>query len=253
MKNNGNYNFLANHQELSRLLPWYVNKTLHGTELQAVENHLSVCLICKRELNNLQKLAHAVVQDSAMDSVEQAAFSRLKSRIRTGQGFELPVQLENNVGINQQQKPERTIISINAAPKLKNFNFSLPRPALALAAALLISLLIPRYVETELNQNANFRTLSSSKKELHTARANEIRVVFAATISPQQKSRLLESIEGQIIDAPTAQGVYTVRLERETDAKHLLEIVDLLRKDSSVVFAEPSYALLSSVHTESLR
>ncbi|NOU21058.1 MAG: zf-HC2 domain-containing protein, partial [Methyloglobulus sp.] len=70
-----NKNTYSAHQELSELLPWYVNKTLQRAELKAVEDHLAVCLTCKRELIQLQKLAQAVIQEGALDSAEQASFS----------------------------------------------------------------------------------------------------------------------------------------------------------------------------------
>jgi hypothetical protein len=248
MKNNSQYNYLTNHQELSRLLPWYANKTLRGAELQAVESHLSACLICKRELISLQKLAQAIVHDSSLDSVEQAAFSRLKSRIHSGQSHD--ALAETCANKSQPHDAARNLTSIHAAPKRNRFGFNMPRPALALAAGILISLLIPRYLETGLSQSADFRTLSSSQHEQQSIRPNDIRVVFAENVSPQQRSSIVESIRGELIDAPTAQGVYTVRLDRETGAKRLIQIVDLLRQDAHVVFAEPSYALLSSERTE---
>lgn len=250
MKNNGHHNYLANHQELSRLLPWYVNKTLHGAELQAVENHLSACLVCKRELISLQKLAQAVVQESALDSVEQAAFSRLKSRIHDGQSHDALILAESSLKQSQPHEPVRNLTSIHAAPKRNRFGFTMPRPALALAAGILISLVVPRFLETGLNQSADFRTLSSSKYEQQANRPNDIRVVFADNLSLQQKSKIAASVQGKLIDTPTAQGVYTIRFESNADAKQLLRIVDVLRQDGKVVFAEPSYALLSSVQTE---
>jgi hypothetical protein len=242
------------HQELSQLLPWYVNNTLQDSELKAVENHLTVCLTCKRELVQLQKLAQAVIQEGSLDSAEQAAFSRLKKRLHTG-GLQTGQQLGLHA-LSQQDQPAKHTIGasdnirpLSGARKRVWANSRVPRPALALAAAVLLSLLVPRYIETDLKQQGNdFRTLSNAQQE--TLSANEIRVVFAENVGQQQKNKILDHVHGQLIDNPTAQGVYTVRLEKDISSTHLLNIVETLRKDANVIFAEPAYALLSSTHTE---
>lgn len=240
------------HQELSLQLPWYANKTLQGSELKAVEDHLAVCLTCKRELIQLQKLAQAVIREGSLDSAEQASFSRLKKRLHAGQQLDLP-------DLSQQVHPAQPTGSYGHAKPLSGtrkqgwVNSVRLRPALAMAAALLLSLslLMPRHVETDLQHDNSFRTLSGAQQE--TVRANEIRVVFAENINQQQKGKILERVQGQIVDPPTAQGVYTVRLERGITSKRLLDVVGLLRKDSNVIFAEPAYALLSSTRTEEER
>jgi hypothetical protein len=241
----------STHQELSQLLPWYVNKTLQGTELKEVENHLSICLTCKREVIQLQKLAQAVIQAGSLDSAEQASFSRLKKRLHTvGQQLDLqplpkahPEQHKIDASDNVRQ--------LSNARKQGWANNSALRPALAMAAVLLLSLLMPRYVEIDSKQGNNFRTLSVAQQE--PIGTNEVRVVFAEGINQQQKNKILKRVHGQFIDSPTAQGVYTVRLEGGIASKKLLDTVDLLRKDTNVIFAEPAYALLSSTHTEKIR
>lgn len=75
--------------------------------------------------------------------------------------------------------------------------------------------------------------------------------MFAEHVDQHQKNKILERVHGQFVDnTPTAQDVYTVRLETDIAPKQLLDTIDLLRKDSNVIFAEPAYALLSSTHTE---
>jgi hypothetical protein len=71
----------STHDDISLLLPWYVNNTLHGSELKDVENHLNVCLTCKRELVNLKKLSLAINQEGSFDSAALASFSHLKDSI----------------------------------------------------------------------------------------------------------------------------------------------------------------------------
>jgi hypothetical protein len=247
MKNIDSKSYSA-HQELSQLLPWFVNKTLQGAELKAVESHLSVCLTCKREVAQLQKLAQAVIQEGALDSAEHASFSRLKKRLHSGQALDLQA-------LPQQVRPEQAQISastnVSQLSRSKKQVWTNTRPALAMAAAVLLSLsvLMPRHVENDMH-GSDFRTLSSDAQP-EVMNANEVRVVFAENVDEQQKNTILERVHGQFTsNNPTAQGVYTVRLDRDIAKKHLLDVVELLRKDTKVIFAEPAYALLSTTHTE---
>lgn len=239
----------SDHQELSQLLPWYVNKTLHGSELKAVEAHLSVCLVCKRELVQLQKLAQAVTQEGSLDSAEQASFSRLKMRLH---GQTQPLQQQTQP--EQHKTPAATNVKRLSSAKKQRWisTVSIMRhPALAMAAALLLSitLLMPDYAGNDAQLGNNFRTLSDTQPET-SLNSNEIRVVFAENVDQAQKNKILERVHGEIIDNPTAQGVYTVRLNNPIATKNPLDAVELLRKDNNVIFAEPAYALLSSMREE---
>jgi hypothetical protein len=221
------------HQDISLLLPWYVNKTLHGTEMIMVENHLKVCLTCTRELASLRKLAAAVQREVSIDSSAQAAFAQLKKRIH---------------GTNETSHENATIvIALPVQRKWFGKIWRLPRPALALAAVLLLSLLIPRFNDTGKIQMNQYRTLSNAENP--AVSQNTIRVIFSNNTGQPQINEILASVHGQIIDGPTAQGVYTVAIKSELTSKKVLEMVSSLRKSDNVIFAEPAYALLSPAHT----
>jgi hypothetical protein len=234
----------SDHQELALLLPWYVNKTLQGAEHKAVESHLSVCLSCKRELNQLQKLAQAVTQEGSLDSAAQASFSRLKMRLH-GQPDAINQQSQQN-----QNTVSDNVKQLSSLTRKRWANGTISHPALAMAAAVLLSvtLLLPHNSADNIQLSNNFKTLSNGQQE--TTNINEIRVVFAENINQKQKGAILERIHGILIDNPTAQGVYTVRLDKDIATKKLLDTVALLRKDNNVIFAEPSSSLLSSIQTE---
>lgn len=227
----------TDHQELSRLLPWFVNKSLQGDELKAVESHVNACLTCKREVIQLSKLAHAVKHEGMLDSAENASFARLKMRLH-GQ--------QPEAHRHQQSVVSDNIVHFHANNRINNRISNWYRPALAMAAAVLLSLtfMLPMTVD-----QTGYRTLSNGEVE-KTIGANEIRVVFAEGLDSQKKRAIIAGINGQIVDVPTAQGVYTVRLADASDAKHTLAVIDLLKNDDNVIFAEPAYALLSSMHKE---
>jgi len=43
------------HKVVDALLPWYVNGTLEGDELEGVRRHLGECELCRREAEWLRK------------------------------------------------------------------------------------------------------------------------------------------------------------------------------------------------------
>ena len=220
------------HQEISLLLPWYVNKTLHKNEIEMVENHLVVCMTCRRELATLHKLAAAVQNEGSIDSAAQASFTQLKKRIH---------------GSNKtSQEKAPNVIALPVQRKAGGKIWHLSRPALALAAVLLVSLLVPRFIDTGNSQMNEYRTLSNA--ENRAASQNTIRVIFSNDAKQLEINEILASVNGQIIDGPTEQGVYTVAIQNEPASKDILDRVTLLQKNAQVIFAEPAYALLSSVH-----
>lgn len=222
------------HQDISLLLPWYVNKTLHGAEIKRVENHLKVCLTCRRELATLHKLAAAVQQEGSIDSVAQASFSQLKKRIH------------NPDAAGQKKAPK--VMALPVLRKGYGNTWRLPRPALALAAVLLVSLLIPRFIDTGNFQLNQYRTLSNAENP--AIRQNSIRIIFSNDTKQLQINEILASVHGQIIGGPSAQGVYTVAIDSKLASKNVLDKVASLRNNAHVIFAEPSYALLSSDHAD---
>ncbi|MBM4208702.1 MAG: hypothetical protein FJ190_12145 [Gammaproteobacteria bacterium] len=169
----------TDHQELSRLLPWFVNKSLQGDELKAVESHVNACLTCKREVIQLSKLAHAVKHEGMLDSAENASFARLKMRLH-GQ--------QPEADRHQQSAVSGNVVQLNASAnhRINSRITNWYRPASAMAAAVLLSLtfMLPMTVD----QNG-YRTLSNGEIE-KTIDVNEIRVVFAEGLDLQKKMQL---------------------------------------------------------------
>jgi len=220
------------HQDILLLLPWYVNKTLHGAENETVENHLKVCLTCRRELASLQKLAEAVRHEGSFDSTMQVSFSQLKKRIHQ------PDEL------NLAEKPKVTTLSGHRKwlGKIK----VMPRSAFAMAAVLLLSLLLPRFIDTSHFMTNDYRTLSNGENPV-TGDKNTISVIFSNATEKGQIDKILALIQGQIVNGPDNQGIYKIAISGEPVARDILEMVSSLRNNPNVLFVEPAYALLSSV------
>ena len=52
------------HDEARGLLPWLVNESLDAGELDRVREHANSCVICRRELEDLQHLQASIRRDA---------------------------------------------------------------------------------------------------------------------------------------------------------------------------------------------
>lgn len=232
-------NHSSEHQEVTMLLPWYVNKTLHNDEHHLVESHLKNCLVCKIELTNLQKLSTSICLEDSLVPVAHASYVQLKNRIHKNQ-----VPAKQKTGIFESLLAYRQWLANLTAKNLVPLF-----PCFALASLLLLTytLLSPDFFATQQNPTNSFHTLSSSQRITHEQ--NEIRLVFANEITQQQIMQILATVQGQIIAGPTTQGVFRVRIGKtKISSKALLKTVSLLRDNKQVIFAEPTFALSSLNH-----
>lgn len=68
----------------SDLLPWYVNGSLEGDELRAVEQHLRSCLVCRREVEELRELRGEMQR--AAPKPPPGGLERLMDELEVGRG-----------------------------------------------------------------------------------------------------------------------------------------------------------------------
>ena len=226
----------STHDDIQLLLPWYVNNTLHLTELKDVENHLKVCLVCKREVANLKKISVAVNQKSSFDSAALASFSHLKDRIHQEDNDQVQLPLVTN-GIKGL---------LGKQPDLKNSFFD--RSKYAMAAMFVLAIVIPGYVSLGTLTNRDYRTLSDS--ETFKPQKNEIRIIFSEGLKSQQMEEIVANVQGKIVSGPNEKSVYTVQINKGNSTINILQSLEILRKNNKILFAEPAYDLLSSMQAE---
>jgi hypothetical protein len=222
----------SEHQEVTMLLPWYVNKTLNSEEKNCVEAHLKNCLVCKIELTNLQKLSASICQEDILVPVAHASFLELKNRIHNNE-----VSLKQKTGIFESLLAYRERFA-----NLTEKNLVPLYPSLVLACLLLltVSLISPAFFVAKQYSAKTFHTLSSSQRTTH--QQNEIRLVFSNEITQEQIMQILASVQGQIVGGPTPQGVFRVRIGKgKITSKDLIKTVSLLRDNMQVIFAEPTF------------
>jgi len=183
-----------------KLLPWYVNGTLTDEERRGLEEHLKGCEQCRKEVEYLKALRSQVKTTSDVASYGELGLKRLLSDIE-----------------KEAQTPRR-------------FEFSRWQPALAIAASLII-MLQSLFLYNYWQKSGDITTLSGP---VH--KGVVLQVSFAPDASEAQIRKVLQSVEGSIIDGPGAIGIYRVRLNMKTEKKELInERIDIIGSYSDVV------------------
>jgi hypothetical protein len=219
----------ASHDNVALLLPWYANKTLRGSDLNAVEQHLKICLVCNRELLALQKIANLIKEPAAIDSNAQASFSRFKNRLSAIDNGPLPILSKPLDGV-----------------KTSRPHFS--RPVFAMVATVLLTVFLARFVDVRDMVGNDYRTLSNA--ETLATNANEVKVIFKPEASRQAIDGILAAIDGHIIDGSGQQSFYIIGFKGAIQKSEVLDKISFLRKNGLVAFAEPAYAFFSGQQPE---
>jgi putative zinc finger protein len=218
------------HQEMWELLPWYVNGTLRGQELDAVTGHLSTCVECRGEVGRCRDLAAAVRTTPA---VAWAPSSERLARVLAG----IDAIEAARAGVGGWREWLRALL----AP-LRELVRGTPGPmrwALAAQGALVVLLLAVMAWQTVLLPGPLYRTLTTGSDQASRGQA-QIRVVFAEDITEREIRGLLGGVQGKIVDGPSAIGAYTVEVAVPASAAdRIAPVLNVLRTDSKVRLAEP--------------
>jgi hypothetical protein len=226
------------HQQIQLLLPWYHNQTLDQNERQQVENHLRSCLICRREMNEVSKLATVIKQSSVLDVAADTSFASLREKLQaTRPVTQTPAPFLDPsavTGTNKIASVRSGLLGDASNRSRRKFRFnSRTLKSFAIAASIFL-VIIPVIMQNgqQSSGTADYFTLSATKQEV--LGGTRLRVVFEKSLSVDGIELLLEKVHGQIVDGPNLVGGYTVRLDIEKDAA-----IALLRSQSDVVLVEP--------------
>jgi len=205
------------HTESWDSLPWYVNGSLEGDELEKIEQHLEDCEECRQEAAYLRRLTQALVhsEDEAPDI--EAPLSEALSRIGKIEAERSSAYLER---------------SWNAL-RLRRFM----RPLLVAQTLLILALTIALW-QGPTGAPSVFRTLSRSTGTV-AANGLLVRIVFSPEVSEQDLRTLLMELKGQIVDGPSPYGVYTVEIQSVVDLEAAAGILEEIRARQEVEFLEP--------------
>ena len=196
------------HRTAELLLPWFVNGTLKGEELDAVERHVRECERCQRELRWLREMQAAYAGGETVPH-SAPSFQKLWRSLDEPRGESGPVARWR--GFWQQTHPWARW---------------------AVVAELLVILVLGTLLASGTPPAALYRTLGGVESAPHAT--GSLVVVFDPSITEAQLRRIVREIGARLVDGPTAANAYVLELPAERQAAALKS----LRAERAVVLAE---------------
>jgi hypothetical protein len=216
MTHNRRFENTAEHQEVSALIPWYLNDTLDEQERVRVNAHVGECASCRDDLALNQRIFDEIAAQPALDYMPMASLKRLQARLDAVQG-EGPSPQVIPAEPERGESPWRGWIAASIA-------------AMTVAIGLLAA---DRWVQFEARSNqANYHTVTNS---VPRPAGEVIRAVFSPTITLDQLQAILDEAQLKIVSGPTEAGVYSLASSSNLTVRSSLAA---LRQHPTVRFAE---------------
>ena len=193
------------HKEAEELLPWYATGQIEAEDQMLVEQHLSNCAHCRRQLAFERRM---VDEFAALTPQVDTGWARLKQRLEPRQSW--------------RQR---------AARKLALLRQSFMRPQVAaLAFAQLAFVIVPGSMLFSLSR-PSYRALGSAPPRQS---ANVIAMFSADTTEPQLRN-LLQTNGASFVGGPTPADAYLLRVPEKSREVVLVH----LRANPHVLMAQP--------------
>jgi len=200
------------HEQAAELLPWLVNESLPAEEIQSVLEHARACVICRRELDDLERVRASIENSAAI--VPAPDMRNINARI--------------DRLIDRQNWGREWILRVREALKSP---WRIAFVAQSLMVVVLASLLL--WLASD---NSDFTTLTEPSG---LPPGTYVRVVFSPEIAKSELAVFLDRFELNIVDGPSNRGVYTLGLSTSMSLKDRDNLVLFLQGDPRILFAQP--------------
>lgn len=196
------------HLAIRELLPFYLNATLSEHETARVARHIAACAACSRDLEQQRRLAQWLGRIPAEPADVEGAWLRIERRLQS---------------------------ESSKASASRRRVWSVQRWSAAAAVVLVLILPLAGYFASE--RGGVYRTVTSPDSTV-VAGQGGIRAVFAPRATLRDIEELLAGMQYQIVNGPSARGVYTLApVAPGADTMHVT--LAALRASPLVALAEP--------------
>jgi hypothetical protein len=206
------------HQEISALLPWYINGSIGEHERGRVDAHLILCASCRDELAQERRIYRGMTAETAVEYMPAASLKRLQAR------------LDGAVAAASART------DVPAARKRGRRSMAwqgLMAASVAVMAVALSLLATDRWRQFRaLTSAPGYYTVTSPTPHVP---GEVIRAVFSPTITLVELQAILDEAQLRIISGPTEAGVYSLAANTRRPVSSSLS---LLRGHAKVRFAE---------------
>ncbi len=182
------------------LIPWYVNGTLDDAERQAVEAHLAANPSFQAEVAEQTRLAKTVASLDSMDVEMEHSLSAIRQQIQA----ETP-----------RTRPSTTTALRTAVRRLVGLLKWNPKILVPLGAVAASIVLLVVALPFTTSQDPTYRTLTTPTT---SSDVPQLRVKVSGDATEIELRRLFMAHELQVIDGPSATGVYTLEAAPGGDA-----------------------------------
>jgi hypothetical protein len=197
------------HEDINLLLPWYLNGTLEGDELDTVKRHISQCAPCAREVEELNLIRSAIAESNEklneMLSVPVGDMERnIMDRISV---FENSRETKTAA----PRPYERESLWSKVAGFFDRFTVLSTVPAGAIALIVLqFALIVGLAAKLSFEKPEGYEVLSGVTKT--DGKGPIIFVAFQESATEKEIRETLGQIGGRIVDGPKEGGLYIVDL-----------------------------------------
>jgi hypothetical protein len=204
-------------QEISALLPWYVNDTIGEQDRERVDAHLILCASCRDDLARERLICRSMTVETAVEHMPAASLKRLQARLD---------------GVTDPQADAPTQVSA-AQPRRSAAWQAAMAASIAVAVVALSLLAADRWLQFRVRTSApSYYTVTTSAAR---APGEVIRAVFSPTITLAELQAILDETQLRIVSGPTEAGVYSLATK---SGRPVSSSLALLRGNSNVRFAE---------------
>lgn len=202
---------VMSHGEAVELLPWLVNDSLEAGERDGVLEHARNCVICRREMAELESLRDSISHAADSTAIPTSDMRRINARIDAweNRGQPLMAKLRELIG-----SPWRV----------------------AFAAQTVLLLVLGTALLWPNGDGAKFTTLTVPEK---LPDGHYVRVVFDPDLAAGEVPRLLGQMNLTVVAGPSERGVYTLGLPGQASTTERDAVVSDLQTHPGVLFAQP--------------
>jgi hypothetical protein len=204
----------VSHEQATELLPWLVNDSLVDKEKESVLEHAQSCVICRRDLDDLEQLRDSIMSASSLKLIPAPDMRNVNARI--------------DALIDRQNRGSLLIARLREA-------FESPWRIAFVAQSVLLVVLASVLLWSG-PRDAEFTTLTQPD---HLPDGHYIRVVFSPELTQSEFIELLDNLELTIVDGPSSRGVYTLGVAKAMSVDDHDKLVTDLQGEPNVLFAQP--------------
>jgi Putative zinc-finger len=213
------------HQDISALLPWYVNGTIGEDERQRVDAHLILCTDCRDDLAREQCIYRGMTAETAVEYMPAASLKRLQARL---DGVVIAASPDPQTDVRKHVPATRE--KAGGGPMSWH---GLMAASVAVMAVALSLLAADRWMQFRAHAAApDYYTVTTSAPR---APGEVIRAVFSPTITLVELQAILDEAQLRIVSGPTEAGVYSLAAN---SGRPVSASLASLRRDEKVRFAE---------------